>query len=368
MASSRTRRSATKEGHAGYVGGGGGCSVRSVTVRVRHPLLSASPWARPVLVALVPLLLIAGGTVGYVVLESWSWFDALYMAVITLMTIGYGEVHPLSHAGRTFTMVLALVGATTLAAAATYVLRFIVSGELNQAFGRQRMQRTLDSVTDHVILCGFGRVGRRVVDELGLADVPVVVVDRDEARLQALPLWVAGDVTLDETLKRAGIGRARALVAAVPSDADNLYVTMSARLLNPRLTIVARAEGEGTEEKLMRAGATRVISPTAIGGQRVVQAVLRPAVLDFIDLATKSQHLELQMEQALVQKGSSLDGVTIRDAALRERCDVLVVAVQRADGRMTFNPPPDDRLVHGERLVVLGNRASLDKLEALARA
>lgn len=330
-------------------------------------LVAASPWARPAVVAAVPLVLIVIGTVGYIALEGWSWFDALYMAVITLMTIGYGEVHPLSQAGRTFTMILALLGATTLAAAATYVLRFIVSGELNQAFGRQRMQRALENVTDHVIICGYGRIGRRVAEELATAGVPVVVVDREEARLANTPLWVAGDVTRDETLKRAGIARARALVAAVPSDADNLYVTMSARLLNARVTIVARAEAEGTEEKLIRAGATRVISPTAIGGQRVVQAVLRPAVLDFIDLATKSQHLELQMEQAMVQPGSKLDGVSVGEASLRERCDVLVVAIQRADGKMQFNPPPDARLSQGERLVVLGNRASLDKLESLAR-
>jgi voltage-gated potassium channel len=290
------------------------------------------------------------------------------MTVITLITIGYGEVHPLHHGGRVFTIVLALGGATTLAAVATYVLQFLISGELNKTFGRQRMQRTLDTVRDHVIICGYGRVGRRVVEDFAAAGVPVVVVDQDEARLRDCPLWVAGDVTEDATLKRAGIAHARALVASVPSDADNLYVTMSARLLNANLTIVARAESEGTEEKLLRAGATRVISPAAIGGQRVVQAVLRPAVLDFIDLATKSHHLELQMEQALVQKGSRLDGVSVGEAALRERCDVVVVAIQRADGKMHFNPPLDARMVHGERLVVLGNRASLDKVEALARS
>jgi voltage-gated potassium channel len=339
-----------------------------VDIRQRWSRVASSPWFRPALVAGVPALLVVIGTVGYVLIERWTWFDALYMSVITLMTIGYGEVHELDRAGRAFTMVLALLGATTLAASATYVLQFVIGGELNKTFGRQRMQRALDSVRDHVIVCGYGRVGRRVVADLAESGVPVVVVDQDEARLRDCTLWLAGDVTEDDTLKRAGIAHARALIAAVPSDADNLYVTMSARLLNTTLTIVARAESEGTEEKLLRAGATRVISPTAIGGQRVVQAVLRPAVLDFIDLATKSQHLELQMEQAMVQKGSKLDGVTVGDASLRERCDVLVVAIQRADGKMHFNPPPEARMGHGERLVVLGNRKSLDKLEALARA
>jgi voltage-gated potassium channel len=253
-----------------------------------HPLryVVAAPWVRPVLLAIVPVMLLVAGTVGYVVIEGWGWFDALYMTVITLITIGYAEVHPLHQGGRAFTIVLALGGATTLAAVAAYVLQFLISGELNKTFGRQRMQRALDTVRDHVIICGYGRVGRRVVEDIAASGVPVVVVDQDEGRLRDCPLWVAGDVTKDATLKRAGIARARALVASVPSDADNLYVTMSARLLNANLTIVARAESEGTEEKLLRAGATRVVSPAAIGGQRVVQAVLRPAVLDFIDLAT----------------------------------------------------------------------------------
>jgi len=341
------------------------------SVKPRHPRLDAlwtSPWRRPLAIAAVPVVLIVGGAAGYVMLEGWSWFDAVYMAVITLMTIGYSEVHELDRSGRTYTMVLALVGATSLAAAATYVLQFVIGGELNKTFGRQRMKRALDNVSDHVIVCGYGRVGRRVAAELGESGVAVVVVDKEPERLTNCALWVSGDVTEDPALKQAGIDRARALVAALPADADNLYVTMSARLLNARLTIVARAEVEGTDEKLIRAGATRVISPTALGGQRVVQAVLRPAVLDFIDLATKSPHLELQMEQALVHKGSALDGVSVGEASLRERCDVLVVAIQRGDGRTQFNPPPDARLQHGERLVVLGNRASLDKLEALVRS
>jgi voltage-gated potassium channel len=319
------------------------------------------------LAASVPVALLAAGTTGYVVIEGWPAFDALYMSVITLTTIGYGETHPLSPAGRLFTMLLALGGAFTLAAAAATVIRAIVSGELNTLLGKQRMERTIASLTDHIIVCGYGRVGRRVVDELRAAKVPCIVIERDEARAQSAPVYLVGDVTSDAVLQKAGISRARALVTVVPKDADNLFVTMSARLLNDKLTIVARAESEGSEEKLKKAGASRVISPTAIGGQRVVQAVLRPAVLDFIDLTTRTAHLELQMEQTALPVDSPLAGRTLAEAQLRERAGILVVAVQGKDGSMVFNPPPTHLLQGGELLVVLGDQAALDAIERLAR-
>jgi voltage-gated potassium channel len=325
------------------------------------------PGARVWLAALVPPALLAMGTVGYVVVEGWDWFDALYMTTITLTTIGFGEVNALSHAGRALTMILALGGAFSLAAAATFVLRSVVSGELASVFGRQRMEKALATVSDHVIVCGFGRVGRLVTQEFLESGVGVVVVDNNAERLKAAPgLYVHGNVTKDSVLKAAGIARARALVTVVPSDADNLYVTMSARLLSEKLFIVARAEGEDADEKLTRAGANRVVSPTALGGQRVAQAVLRPAVLDFIDLASRTQHLELQVEETTLRSGSALIGKTVREAKLRDSANVLVVAVKRADGQMLFNPPPDVAFELSDTLIVLGGRAGLDTLESLA--
>jgi voltage-gated potassium channel len=326
------------------------------------------PWWRLLIAMCVPAALIGGGTLGYVLIEHWPAQDALFMTVITLTTIGYGETHPLTADGRLFTMALALGGAFTLAAAATTVIRSIISGELNTILGRQRMERSIQGLHDHIIVCGYGRVGRRIVEELRQANVPCVVIERDDIRAKTAPIHIVGDVTSDAVLKRAGIDRARALISVVPKDADNLFVTMSARLLNDKVTIVARSEGEGSEEKLRRAGATRVISPTAIGGQQMVQAVLRPAVLDFIDLTTRTQHLELQMEQTALLPSSGLVGQTLADANLRERAGVLIVAVQGKDGGMTFNPPPSRRLESGDRLVVLGDRASLDAIEALAKA
>ena len=264
-------------------------------------------------------------------------------------------------------MALALGGAFSLAAAATFVLRSVVSGELSSVFGRQRMEKALASISDHVIVCGFGLVGRLVTQELIEGGVRVVVVDNDVDRLKSAPdLFVHGNVTKDAVLKAAGIARARALVTVVPGDADNLYVTMSARLLSDSLFIVARAEGEDAEEKLTRAGANRVVSPTAIGGQRVAQAVLRPAVLDFIDLASRTQHLELQVEESTLRPGSTLIGKTVREARLRDTANVLVVAIKRADGQMLFNPAPELRFQVADTLIVLGGRAGLDPLEGLS--
>lgn len=330
------------------------------------------------LAALVPVALIGTGTAGYVAIEGWSVFDALYMTVITLTTIGFLEVHDLSVAGRSWTMILALGGAFSIAGAATYVLRSIVSGEVGKALGKQRMEKNLATIKEHVIVCGYGRVGRLVVDELVRGGVHVVVIERDARRveefLEAAPsgkvlphLHIIGDAADDKVLEHAGIRRARAVVTVVPADADNLYVTMSARLLNDKVFIVARAEAEAAEDKLKRAGANRVVSPTAIGGQRVAQAVLRPAVLDFVDLATRTQHLELQMEEVGLRAASPLVGQELRAAKLRDRADVLVVAIQKPDGRMVFNPAPDVKFETGDRLVVLGSRGALDALEVIAR-
>lgn len=320
------------------------------------------------LAALVPVALIGAGTAGYVAIEGWGVFDALYMTVITLTTIGFLEVHDLSVAGRSWTMILALGGAFSIAGAATYVLRSIVSGEVGKALGKQRMEKNLATIKDHVIVCGYGRVGRLVVDELVRGGVHVVVIERDPRRLEEFPhLHIVGDAADDKVLEHAGIRRARAVVTVVPADADNLYVTMSARLLNDKVFIVARAEADAAEDKLKRAGANRVVSPTAIGGQRVAQAVLRPAVLDFVDLATRTQHLELQMEEIALRAASPLVGQELRAAKLRDRADVLVVAIQKPDGRMVFNPAPDVKFETGDRLVVLGSRGALDALEVIAR-
>jgi voltage-gated potassium channel len=233
------------------------------------------------------------------------------------------------------------------------------------------MRERLAAMRDHVIVCGYGRMGRLVCHDLETAQVRYVVVEKEARLLEEFPgrsgLPLHGDATADDILRQAGIERARALVTVVGSDADNLYVTMSARLLRDKLLIVARAEDERSEPKLLRAGATRVVSPYVIGGARVAQAVLRPAVVDFIELATRSAHLELQIEETAIAGGSPLAGVSFAAADLNRKLGVIVVGIKRSSGDMVFNPPAEARLEAGDVLIALGSRAGLDRLEGLAK-
>jgi voltage-gated potassium channel len=324
------------------------------------------------LMLVVPVLLTALGTFGYHMVEGWAWFDALYMTVITITTVGFLEVHPLSHAGRTFTMLLALGGIFTLFYAATEAIRAIVSGEVRSVLGRQRMQRSLAEIRDHFVVCGFGRMGHLVCREFSSLGLPFVVIDREASLLRdfSLPhgIPLVGDATSDEVLRMAGAERARGLVTAAASDADNLYVTMSARFLNDKLFIVARAEEEAAEKKLRRAGANRVVSPYVIGGQRVALAVLRPAVMDFIELATSKEHMELQIEEAEIASGSRLAGLSLKASQLRQDLGIIIVAIKKPDGRMLFNPAPETVLSAADVLITLGHREQLDRLEAMAGA
>ena len=332
------------------------------TSALRHLLLP--------LVVLVALLV--GGTLGYKFVGGWDLFDALYMTVITITTVGFHEVRPLGTAGRLFTMALALGGVFTAFYAAGAFIRAIVTGEIRTVFGRQRMESQLSQLDNHLVVCGFGRMGRLVCEEFSAAGLPFVLIDRNPAVLQdfSIPHGIAlvGDATADEVLKQAGVERARALVSAAASDADNLYITMSARFLSEDLFIVARAESDGAERKLVRAGASRVISPYSIGGHRVAQAVLRPHAMDFIELATRSAHLELQIEEAELRTDSTLVGESLKTSSIKSELGIIVVAIKKPDGKMVFNPTPETVLEGGDVLISIGHRQQLDRLEELASA
>ena len=255
--------------------------------------------------------------------------------------------------------------------AATEFLRAVVTGEVQRLWGRQRMERNLAALKDHLIVCGYGRMGKFVCNECSRNGLPFVIIDRRAEPLQDFDLAhgisLVGDATEDKVLKQAGVARARALVTVAASDADNLYITLSARLLNAKLYIVARVESDPAEEKLRRAGANRIVSPYSIGGFRMAQAVLRPAVVDFIELATRTEHLDLQIEEARIQPGSRLAGATLRASQLRHELGVIIVAIKKARGDMIFNPPGEAVMETGDTLIALGQRQQLDQLEAQAR-
>jgi voltage-gated potassium channel len=271
-----------------------------------------------------------------------------------------------------FTMVFLMGGVFTLFFTASEAVRAVVSGEVRSILGRQRMESRLQALKDHFVVCGFGRMGRFVCQEFSSQGLPYVLVERHGELLRGLELPhcipLQGDATSDEVLRRAGVERARGLVTAAASDADNLYITMSARFLNDKLFIVARAEEEGAEKKLLRAGANRVVSPYAIGGQRVAQALLRPNVMDFLELATRGAHLELQIEETTVAPGSSLAGKSLEESRIRRDLGIIIVAIKRPNGRMAFNPEGSTVLDAGDLLITLGHRQQLDRLEQMGEA
>lgn len=324
------------------------------------------------LAVLIPVLLLTTGTLGYRWIEGdhWSHFDGFYMTAITLTTIGYGETHELSPRGRLFTVVLAYSGVFTLAYLATELIRSAVSGQLREVIGRQWVDDQLATLTGHLIVCGHGRMGRIVCAELDRQKKWFVIIDKTAELLADLPyehaLPIPGDATDDNILRRAGIDRAKALLTVVGSDADNLYITLSARLLNPKLMIVARAEEEEAEAKLRKVGANKVISPYLAGGHRAVQAVLRPAVLHFMEMATRPEFLDLQIEEVKVSAGSALAGRSLRESRIGSDLGVVVVGLLRPGGELLYNPPLDTVVEPEAVLVALGQRRSLDRVEQLA--
>lgn len=321
-------------------------------------------------VALLLLVLFAG-TVGYTVVEGWSAWDAFYMTVITVTTVGYGEVHPLSPGGRILSIILAIGGVGTVLYAFTLLAADLIEGGLRERFELRRRLRMIEDLDDHFIICGSGRIGSIIAAEFRRQAVPFVIVERDSARLHEAvergDLAVEADASREDVLKRVGIERARGLIAAVGTDAENVYAVLSARVLRPDLFIIARAESDDAERKLLRAGANRVLSPYEIGALQMAQTALRPAVVDFVQLATSSENLDLAMEQIRIGPETALAGQSLVEANLRQRYGVIVVGVQRSDGTMEFNPSPETVMRPGDQLVVLGRPDSLKDLEVAAQ-
>jgi voltage-gated potassium channel len=306
------------------------------------------------------------GTIGYVLIEGWSVGDALYMTVITMSTVGFQEVRPLSTAGRDFTILLIVAGVASFTYLVGSLSQYVASGVLTGAFRSRRMQHAIEHLSGHYIVCGYGRVGKQVAHDLQRRRQRCVIVERDPALLDDIatePLHVVGDASDDDALRRAGIVRARGLVAATGDEATNLFVTMSARALNADAIIVARANQPATEAKLVRAGATHVVSPYAIGGHRIATQLLYPGITDFLDIVMHSGQQELWLEEIIVAPGSTIEGQTVGDALPRSPTGVNLIAVRRgARGAFITNPPPELRFASGDVLIALGTREQLQRL------
>ena len=326
-------------------------------------------WAeRPTFALALLVSVIAGGTIGYIALEGWGTWDAFYMTILAVTTVGSRA--DMSRAGQIFTVVLLLGGVGAALYTFTLLATLVVEGGLPKQLQRRRDRRMLDTIKDHFILCGYGRIGSIIARQLQRQNVPFVVIERDPDRVHTAILdgllAVEADASREEVLKRVGIDRARGLIAAVGTDAENVYAVLSARVMRPDLFIVGRAETEDATLKLKRAGANRVVSPYEIGAVQIAQTALRPAVVDFVELATSSDNLELAMEEITIAPGSSMARQSILDANVRQRFGVIVVAIQRHDLRMEFNPEPDTIIGAGDKLVVLGRPESLKRLETEA--
>ena len=322
---------------------------------------------RLAVIAIAILVTLGGGTLGFVLIEHFPVFDAFYMTLITVTTVGYAEIHPLSHTGRVFNSCLIMIGVTTLLLAVGAMTQTIIELELNQFFGKRRVKGMIDKLEGHVILCGFGRVGRGAADELRKAGIPFVVVDNNEERVERAMregmLGVLADASRDETLREVGIDRAKGLIATLSSDADNLFLILTAKTLNPDLQLSARVAEESSEQKMRRAGADFVFAPYNSTGHRMAQAIVRPHVQQFLDVTTRNIGFDVGIEQVQVGARCAFAGRSLEEMAIRKETGVIVLAIRKSSGEMQFNPPPEARVVSGDYLIAMGETQGLRKLE-----
>jgi voltage-gated potassium channel len=341
---------------------------RSPVNRLRH--LLGSPVRQLQLAVACLGLLVAVGTVGYRVVEGMGWLDALYMTVITVTTVGFGEVQPLHPAGRLFTIALLVFGVAAGAWTAATTVEVLLGPSLWLSVQRRKMRQAVDTLRDHFIVCGHGRLGTRIVHDLHTRGESYVVVEMSAAQEERLAAddvpYVMGDATTDEVLLKAGVARARGLVAALDSDASNVLAVVTARLHNPALLIVARANSEPSEHKLLRAGADRVVTPESIGGHRLALALLRPAVNDlFNEIFSFGREIEVDVGQITIPAGSPFAGQTVAGCDLRRLRNVSILAIREAEGRFELNPDAQRVVAAGETLIVIGPADAVYELEAM---
>lgn len=310
---------------------------------------------------------IAFGTLGFHFIEKMTFFDGLYMTMITISTVGFQEVKPLSTYGRIIAMLIISTGITIGAYTIGSVVRMVIEGELAKTFGRRKLEKTILKLKDHYIICGYGRIGSLICEDLKANDIAFVIIENDPAIIEQIKndrhLFLSTDATSEETLLNAGIMKAKGIVSAVRSDADNVYITLTARGLRPDIFILSRASDVKSEQKMKRAGATKVVSPYLIGGRRMAQAIIRPTVVDFIDIAMMNNHLGLIMEEVHIAKGSRMAGKNLIQSNLRNDFGIIIVAIKKNRDDMIFNPTPQELLAVNDILVVLGKKEDILKLK-----
>lgn len=305
----------------------------------------------------------ATGTLGFHYIEGWAFVDSFYVTVTTLSTVGYGDFAPLTTEGKLFTVAIIILGVGTMLYSFGLVSEMVIEGRLRRLLGRGKMEKMIDKLGNHYIVCGGGRIGFLITRELAADKVPYVVIDNNPEVIQKLEdegfIYCKGDATHDKTLLEAGIKRAKGVICVLPSDAENLYVILTAKELHPNIYILSRCEEEESEHRLLQAGADRVMSPYTLGGVRMAMAILRPAMLDFIEITTSRQSLELRMEEISICAGSPYIGQTLEDSGIRKRYGLIIVAVKKGTEKMIFNPMASYIIAEGDRLIAMGEEENV---------
>lgn len=326
---------------------------------------------RAISILFITIMLFVTGTAGYFFIEGWSLLDSFYMTVITLTTVGFGEIWPLSPNGRLFTIFLIIGGVSIVAYSLTTTAELIVTGNIALILRRRRMERAINQLQNHTIICGYGRVGKNAALSLSKNNNPIVIIDNDPQKIEAIIedgfIAVEGDATIDDTLIKAGIHKAQGLIVSGSDDSLNLFIVLSARLLNPNLFIVSRTVDEANEPKMRKAGANRTVSPYQIGGKHMANIILHPHVTDFFDVVTFDGGIELWVEEITIRPNSQLDGKTVGEMDIRRKTGVTLVALYRHEEQKAILPEANTRLYAHDQLIVLGTREQLAKVVQLAK-
>ena len=309
------------------------------------------------------------GTFGYNMIENVPFFESFYMTIITISSVGFSEIVPLSRAGRLLTIIIIISGISTLTYTLGQVAQIFIEGEIRKIFGRKKLEKDIAQLNNHFIICGYGRIGEVICKELADEKIPFIVLEQVTEKIEHLEkagyLYMNKDATVEESLLQAGLERARGLVTAVSTDADNVFITLTAKNLKPEIFILARAADLKNEKKLLRAGASRVVCPYYMGGSRMAQILKKPTVVDFLDTAMMSGDLGLKMEEALIHSSSKLVGKTLVESRLRMDFGVIIVAIKKASNEMVFNPGPKAVLEAGDVIVVIGKQEEMSKMWAV---